>query len=64
MFIENEVTNNETKNILDLLQQLKKNGLEITKKDFNHKHHIKNTELSKYLWASKDVKYHAILNGQ
>ena len=52
------------KNILDLLQQLKKNGLETTKKDFNHKHHIKNTELSKYMWASKDVKYHAILNGQ
>ena len=26
------------------------------KKDFNHKQHSKNTELSKYIWSLKDEK--------
>ena len=26
------------------------------KKDFNHKQHSKNTELSKYIWSLKDAK--------
>ena len=26
------------------------------KKDFNHKQHSKNTELSKYIWSLKDTK--------
>ena len=30
--------------------------LEITKKDFNHRQHNKNTALSKYIWSLKDAE--------
>ena len=42
--------------ISDLLQHLLIKRFGNHKKDFNHKQHSKNTELSKYIWSLKDAK--------
>ena len=53
--VENEV-NDEKKIYVGLATTTFKDRLGNHKKDFNHKQHSKNTELSKYIWSLKDVK--------
>ena len=53
--VENEV-NNEKKIYFGLTVITFKDWFGNHKKDFNHKQHSKNTELSKYRWSLKDAK--------
>ena len=53
--VENEV-NDEKKIYFGLAARTFKGRFGNHKKDFNHKQHSKNTELSKYIWSLKDAK--------
>ena len=61
--VENEI-NDETKTYFRLAATTFEERFRNHKKYFNGKHHSKNTELLKYVWSLKDVKYHTVLNDQ
>ena len=53
--VENEV-NDEKKIYFRLAATIFKERFGNHKKDFNHKQHSRNTELSKYIWSLEDAK--------
>ena len=61
--VENEI-NDETKTYFRLAATTFEERFRNHKIYFNDKHHSKNTELLKYVWSLKDVKYHTVLNDQ